>query len=48
MKIQSIFRSILLPVITLIYGTFDLNGGLCDDVNACNGYSKIFVTDLTD
>lgn len=44
MKIQSIFRAILLPGI--IYGTFDLNGGLYDDVNAWNGYLKILFTDL--
>lgn len=44
MKIQSIFRAILLPGI--IYGTFDLNGGLCDDVNTWHGYLKIFFTDF--
>lgn len=32
MKIKSIFRAILLPGI--IYGSFDLNGGLCGNVNA--------------
>lgn len=32
MKIQSIFRAVLLPGI--IYGNFDLNGGFCDNVNA--------------
>lgn len=32
MKIKSIFRAILWPGI--IYGSFDLNGGLCGNVNA--------------
>lgn len=31
MKLQSIFRAVLLPGI--ISGTFDFSGGLCDDVN---------------
>lgn len=33
MKIQPIFRAILLPGVRLIYRTFDLSIGLYDDVN---------------
>lgn len=44
MKIQSIFRAILLPGI--ISRTSDLNGELCVRVNAWNGYLKRLFPDL--